>query len=89
MKYEIPSDFYQSCFDIHYSKAFLHSAQNESILNEELQKEDITDLFLCGLATDVCVGKNLVHSLYTLYTVYSVYIQGGVPSMLWNPDTGR
>ena len=30
--------------------------QNESTLNEELQKEGITDLFLCGLATDVCVG---------------------------------
>ena len=25
-------------------------------MNEELQKEGITDLFLCGLATDVCVG---------------------------------
>ena len=40
--------FYTSWRHLHF--------QNESTLNEELQKEAITDLFLCGLATDVCVG---------------------------------
>ena len=61
-----PSFFY--AFDI---LSHLYSSQNESILNEELQKEDITDLFLCGLATDVCVGKNLQHHLHHHWTSFS------------------
>ena len=31
--------------------------QNESILNKELKRNDVTDVYVCGLCTDICVGK--------------------------------
>ena len=32
--------------------------QNESILNKELKRNDVTDVYVCGLCTDICVGRN-------------------------------
>ena len=32
-------------------------SQNETVLNKELRKHGVTDLYVCGLCTDVCVGS--------------------------------
>ena len=33
--------------------------QNETSLNKDLRKGGIQDVFICGLCTDICVGKKL------------------------------
>lgn len=39
-----------------YSPFFNNQKGNETTLNEDLKNEGITDLYICGLAYDVCVG---------------------------------
>ena len=84
--------FYQSRLT-RYKGFHLYSSQNESILNEELQKEDITDLFLCGLATDVCVGENLQHHYRCfipmfIITIIVIKFTSTQPIIArWNPRT--
>lgn len=40
-----------------YSAFFDNSKRSETCLNKELRNRGITDLYVCGLATDVCVSK--------------------------------
>lgn len=40
-----------------YSAFFDNCRLNETTLNNDLKKLGITDLYVCGLAADVCVGK--------------------------------
>jgi nicotinamidase/pyrazinamidase len=40
-----------------YSAFFDNSKANKTNLDDDLKKRNIKDLYLCGLATDVCVGK--------------------------------
>ena len=41
-----------------YSAFFDNCKLNETTLDGDLKKHSITDLYVCGLAADVCVGKN-------------------------------
>jgi len=40
-----------------YSPFFNNYRLNETDLHYQLEKEKITDLYICGIAYDVCVGK--------------------------------
>ncbi len=40
-----------------YSAFFNTHSLKETELHAELQTEGITDLYMCGLAYDICVGK--------------------------------
>jgi len=40
-----------------YSAFFDNCKLNETTLDGDLKKHGITDLYVCGLAADVCVGK--------------------------------
>lgn len=40
-----------------YSSFYDNGKQTETKLRSELQKVGITDTYICGLATDVCVGE--------------------------------
>lgn len=40
-----------------YSAFFDNAKTNRTILHSELIKRGITDLYVCGVATDFCVGK--------------------------------
>lgn len=40
-----------------YSAFFDNCKLNETTLNADLKKNQITDIYVCGLAADVCVGK--------------------------------
>lgn len=40
-----------------YSAFFDNCRLNETTLNVDLKKHGITDIYVCGLAADVCVGK--------------------------------
>jgi nicotinamidase/pyrazinamidase len=40
-----------------YSAFFDNCKLNETTLNSDLKKNGVTDLYVCGLAGDVCVGK--------------------------------
>ena len=40
-----------------YSAFFDNNKKNRTALNYELSKVGITDLYICGVATDYCVGK--------------------------------
>lgn len=42
-----------------YSAFFDNCKLSETSLNADLQSHQITDLYVCGLAADVCVGKFL------------------------------
>ena len=37
--------------------------KNETMLSSDLEKDGVTDVFLCGLATDICVGKIIDKSI--------------------------
>ena len=37
--------------------------KNETMLSSVLEKDGVTDVFLCGLATDICVGKIIDKSI--------------------------
>ena len=40
-----------------YSAFFDNQKLSKTSLEELMVKEDVTDLYICGIATDVCVGK--------------------------------
>ena len=40
-----------------YSAFFDNCKLNETSLNSDLRKLGVTDIYVCGLAGDVCVGK--------------------------------
>ena len=40
-----------------YSPFFNQLKLSETNLNRELKHEEITDVYICGLAYDICVGK--------------------------------
>ena len=40
-----------------YSAFWDNKKVSQTILNEELKKKGITDVYVCGLAYDVCVGQ--------------------------------
>lgn len=42
-----------------YSAFFDNCRLNETTLNADLKKNEITDIYVCGLAADVCVGKKM------------------------------
>ena len=41
----------------HYSCFFDNQKLHETKLRKELIKKGVTDVYVCGLAADVCVGK--------------------------------
>lgn len=43
-----------------YSAFFDNCKLNETTLNSDLKKHGITDLYVCGLAADVCVGTSII-----------------------------
>jgi nicotinamidase/pyrazinamidase len=56
-----------------YSAFFDNCKLNETTLNADLKKHGITDLYVCGLAADVCVGKqSLWHSLWPKYSTLGI-----------------
>ena len=40
-----------------YSAFFDNKKLSKTSLEDILKKEDVTDLYICGIATDVCVGN--------------------------------
>jgi nicotinamidase-related amidase len=44
-----------------YSAFFDNCKLNETTLHNDLQKHNITDLYVCGLAADVCVGNYRIY----------------------------
>ena len=40
-----------------YSAFFDNQKLSKTSLEELMVKEEVTDLYICGIATDVCVGK--------------------------------
>lgn len=60
-----------------YSAFFDNCKLNETTLNADLKKHGITDLYVCGLAADVCVG-NLFDSISQIFTNSSNQIQYSV-----------
>lgn len=51
-----------------YSPFYNTHRLNETELHSQLQAENITDLYICGLAYDVCVGKFSKEMLHTKAT---------------------
>jgi nicotinamidase/pyrazinamidase len=43
-----------------YSAFFDNCRLNETSLNADLKKHAINEIYVCGLAADVCVGKQIV-----------------------------
>ena len=41
-----------------YSPFFNNCRLSETDLHFQLEREEITDLYICGIAYDICVGKN-------------------------------
>eukprot|EP00090_Calanus_glacialis_P025861 TRINITY_DN40595_c0_g1_i2.p1 TRINITY_DN40595_c0_g1~~TRINITY_DN40595_c0_g1_i2.p1 ORF type:complete len:145 (+),score=20.06 TRINITY_DN40595_c0_g1_i2:1-435(+) len=46
-----------------YSCFFDNMKQNETCLKNDMKKGDITDVFICGLVTDICVAWTAFHAL--------------------------
>lgn len=46
-----------------YSAFWDNNKKSHTSLNEELQKRNITDLFICGIAYDVCVAATAKHAI--------------------------
>ena len=42
-----------------YSAFFDNQKLSKTSLEEMIRKEGVTDVYVCGIATDVCVGKNI------------------------------
>ena len=42
-----------------YSAFFDNKKLGKTNMEELIRKEEVTDLYVCGIATDVCVGKAL------------------------------
>lgn len=49
-----------------YSAFFDNCKLNETTLNADLKKHGITDLYVCGLAADVCVGNSMKFQIYSI-----------------------
>lgn len=47
-----------------YSAFWDNNKLSYTSLNEELQKRNITDVFVCGIAYDVCVGRDNLKCIY-------------------------
>lgn len=45
-----------------YSAFFDNMKLNKTILDDIIRQEDIDDLYICGIATDVCVGSTAFHA---------------------------
>ena len=43
-----------------YSTFYDNNKRHETKLRAELIKREVTDVFVCGLAADVCVGKKVI-----------------------------
>ena len=56
-----------------YSAFFDNMKLNETTLNRDLKKHGITDIYVCGLAADVCVAATSMDGLSLNYRV--VYIE--------------
>lgn len=41
-----------------YSSFFDNARLRETKLRSQLSKKGVTDVYICGIASDVCVGKN-------------------------------
>lgn len=50
-----------------YSAFWDNNKTSHTSLNEELQKKKVTDVFICGIATDVCVASTTFHALEVGY----------------------
>ncbi|KAK7081509.1 hypothetical protein SK128_021369, partial [Halocaridina rubra] len=46
-----------------YSAFWDNNKATHTNLNEELQKKNVTDVFVCGIATDVCVASTTAHAM--------------------------
>ncbi|XP_069190734.1 nicotinamidase isoform X2 [Procambarus clarkii] len=46
-----------------YSAFWDNNKKSHTSLNEELQKRNVTDLFICGIAYDVCVAATTRHAI--------------------------
>ena len=44
-----------------YSAFFDNKKLGKTNMEELIRKEEVTDLYICGIATDVCVGKHPLH----------------------------
>ena len=63
-----------------YSSFFDNQKLNETKLRSVLQKRGVTDVYVCGLATDFCVGKlglnwkfTIFHSIQMFFWKYALY----------------
>ncbi len=56
-----------------YSAFYDNCKLNETTLNRDLKKHEITDIYVCGLAADVCVAATSSHGLDLNYRV--IYIE--------------
>ena len=56
-----------------YSAFFDNCKLNETSLNQDLKKHGITDLYVCGLAADVCVAATSMDGLGLNYRV--IYVE--------------
>lgn len=59
-----------------YSAFFDNCKLNQTSLHDDLQKHKITDIYVCGLAADVCVAATSAHGLDLKYRV--IYIEDAV-----------
>ena len=50
-----------------YSAFFDNQKLSKTCLEELIIKEDVTDLYVCGIATDVCVGREVLIKYKILY----------------------
>ena len=55
-----------------YSAFFDNAKLNETSLDNDLKSNKITDIYVCGLAADVCVGKLNNLKFCTFYFYYKV-----------------
>jgi nicotinamidase-related amidase len=62
-----------------YSAFFDNNKTNRTILNYELSKIGITDLYICGVATDFCVGMH-IGFLFLIPFLFSRNILGATAS---------
>ncbi len=44
-----------------YSAFFDNNKMGKTVLEEMIRKDGCTDLYVCGIATDVCVGRDADH----------------------------
>jgi nicotinamidase/pyrazinamidase len=52
------------CPDIDsYSAFFDNGKLNKTPLNSDLKDLGVTDIYVCGLAADVCVGKEYIYKI--------------------------